>query len=140
VSQPYPRRRSHPGHPLPAVGDDPLLATARSPTDTDSGAPSMSVTQENGAITAEADDLTTFDLEALTANERVVVAIIARLRADGDAASLRAWAREGGEALERVREALEVLGELDPPLLIALALDGLVCAQTDDGSDMRQSR
>jgi hypothetical protein len=95
------------------------------------------VTQENGA---SVDHLTAFDLEALTADERVIVGIVAQLRADGDAAPLRAWAREGGEALERVREALKVLGEFDPQSLVALALDGLVCAHIDDRSAVRQSR
>jgi hypothetical protein len=102
-------------------------------------APPVSVTQENQAITASVDHLTAPDLEALTADECVIVGIVAQLR-NGDAAPLRAWAREGGEALERVREALKVLGELDPPLLVALALDGLVCAHVDDHSAVRQSR
>jgi hypothetical protein len=48
---------------------------------------------ENGEITASVDDLLAFDLEALTADEFMIVGIVAQLRADGDAAVLRAWAR-----------------------------------------------
>jgi hypothetical protein len=103
-------------------------------------APPVSVTQENGAITASVDQLTASDLEALTADECVIVGIVAQLRANGDAAPLRAWAREGGEALERVRDALKVLSEFDPQFLVALAVDGLVCAHIDDRSAVRQNR
>jgi hypothetical protein len=89
----------------------------------------VTVIQENGASAAT---LTAFDLESLTADECAIVGIVAQLQTTGDAAPLRDWAREGGEALERVREALRVLGELDPQLLVAVALDGLLRVDGDD--------
>ena len=61
----------------------------------------------------------------------------AALRADVDAASITALVRDKDEGLEYVREALEVLGELDPQLLVRVALDALVCAH---GGGVDQSR
>jgi beta-phosphoglucomutase-like phosphatase (HAD superfamily) len=81
----------------------------------------------DGEPAPDLDHLTAHDLGALSAEEYVIVAIVAQLTA-GDAAPVRAWAREGGAALERVREALHVLGELDRQLLVNLALDGLLGA------------
>jgi hypothetical protein len=72
------------------------------------------------------------DLRQLTAHERAIVGVVAQLRANDEAAPVAALVRDGGEALERVREALEVLGELDPQLLVQVALDALVYARVDN--------
>ncbi len=92
----------------------------------------MSSFEEHGLIMANVDHASASDLDPLTAHERAIVGVVSELRADVDAASITALVREGGEALECVREALEVLGELDPQLLVAVALDALVCAHVDD--------
>ncbi len=68
------------------------------------------------------------DLEQLTPHERAIVGVVAQLRDHAEAAPLAALVRDGGEARERVREALEVLGELDPQLLVRVALEALVRA------------
>jgi hypothetical protein len=81
----------------------------------------VSVDSESGA-----------DLEQLTAHERAIMAVVAQLRANDDAAPVAALVRAGGQALERVREALEVLGEFDPQLLVQVALDALVSAHVDE--------
>lgn len=59
---------------------------------------------DGGAVTApvnagpepalDLEHLTAYDLGALSADECAIVGIVARLQADGDAAPLRAWARE----------------------------------------------
>jgi hypothetical protein len=97
---------------------------------------STTVPEENGM---SVDQPTAFDLEALTEDESAIVGIVAQLRASGEVALLRTWAREGGEALDRVREALSVLGELDPRLLVEVALDGLIRAQFEDRSAVPRS-
>jgi hypothetical protein len=86
----------------------------------------VTVIQASQANGASAGAPATLDLEPLTADERAIVGVLAQMRATGNSAPLRDWAREGGEALERVREALRVLGELDLQLLVAVALDGLL--------------
>ena len=70
-------------------------------------------------------------LEELTAHERLIVAIVAELRANDETEPLVRLVRDGGDALERAREALEVLGELDSRRLVQLALDALVGAHVD---------
>jgi hypothetical protein len=105
--------------------------------------------RDSGAVTApvtvgrepapELDHLTAYDPGALSAEEYVIVGIVAQLAA-GDAAPVRAWAREGGAALERVREALHVLGELDRQLLVNVALDGLLGGDASGQPALGQSR
>jgi hypothetical protein len=92
----------------------------------------MSSLDDHGLIMTSVDHASASDLDPLTAHERAIVGVVAELRADVDASSVTALVREGGEALECVREALEVLGELDPQLLVGVALDALVCAHVDD--------
>jgi hypothetical protein len=67
------------------------------------------------------------------------VGVVAQLRGSDDAAPITALVRGGGDALEFVREALDVLGELDPHLLVRVALDALVCAHVDDRGATRRS-
>jgi hypothetical protein len=100
----------------------------------------MSILEERGLIMASVDHASASDLEPLTAHERAIVGVAAELRANVDAASITALVRGGSEALECVREALEVLGELDPQLLVGVALHALVCAHVDDPGAARQSR
>jgi|GEM_PF-6697214 len=97
----------------------------------------MSVIEEHGMILASVDAASSFELGALSAHERQVVGVVTQLRANVDPASITAMVRDGGGALECVREALEVLGELDPELLVRVALDALVCAHVDDRAAAR---
>jgi hypothetical protein len=90
----------------------------------------MSILEEHGLIMASVDEVSASDREPLTAHERAIVGIVADLRANVDAASITALVRDEGEGLEYVREALEVLGELDPQLLVRVALDALVCVHS----------
>jgi hypothetical protein len=100
----------------------------------------VSVSEEHGLIMASVDHLPGSEVEPLTAHERVIVNVVAQLRVDGETAPLTAWVRAGGEALECVREALEVLGELDPQLLVQVALDALVSAPVHAAPEARLSR
>jgi hypothetical protein len=86
---------------------------------------------------ASVDHVSTSELEPLTAHEREIVGIAVQLRASVDAAPIPALVRDGGQALEFVREALEVLGELDPQLLVLVALDALVGAHSSDRGAVR---
>jgi hypothetical protein len=99
----------------------------------------MSFLEEHEPIMASVDHASASDLEPLTAHERAIVGVVAELRANSHAASITALMRDGDEALESVREALEVLGELDPQLLVRVALDALVCAHVDDRGAARRS-
>jgi hypothetical protein len=89
------------------------------------------VSQESRPTVASVDSEFGSGLEQLTAHERAIMGVVAQLRASDAAASVAALVRDGGEALERVREALEVLGEFDPQLLVQVALDALACAHVD---------
>ncbi len=100
----------------------------------------MSILEEHGVVMASVDQASVPNLEPLTAHERDIVGVVAELRANVDAASITALVRDGGEARECVREALELLGELDPQLLVRVALDALVCAHGDGRGAARQSR
>jgi hypothetical protein len=92
----------------------------------------VSVSEESSPIMVSVDRESGSDLEQLTAHERLIVGVVAELRANDETAPLAALVRDGGEALEHAREALEVLGELDPRLLVQVALDALVRAHVDD--------
>ncbi len=81
---------------------------------------------------ASVDHVPWSELEALTAHERTIVGVVAQLRANSRAAALTTLVRGGDKTLECVREALEVLGELDPQLLVQVALDALVSVHVDD--------
>jgi hypothetical protein len=91
----------------------------------------MSILEEHGLIMATVDQVSASNLEPLSAYERAIVGVVAELRDNVDAASITALVRDGGEALGYVREALEVLGELDPQLLVRVAIDALVSAHVD---------
>ena len=75
-----------------------------------------------------------------TAQERATMALVARLHADGDTASLIALLHDGHEGPERVRDALILLAELDPELMVQVALDALIQAHLDDPAGAPQTR
>jgi hypothetical protein len=99
----------------------------------------MTILEEHGLIMASVDRVSASDLEPLTAHERAIAGVVAELRDNVDAGSITALVRHGGEALGYVREALEVLGELDPQLLVRVALDALVSAHLDPRGVVDQS-
>jgi hypothetical protein len=67
-----------------------------------------------------------------TDDENEVASLVRRLRADGDTAPLIALLHSGREGPGRVRDALTVLAELDPELIVEVALDALLLAHVDD--------
>ena len=71
------------------------------------------------------------ELEQLAAHERMIVDLVAQLHDDGESAPLTALVHRGQEGLAHAREALEVLGELDPQLLVQVALDALICVHLE---------
>ncbi|HEX7297646.1 MAG TPA: hypothetical protein VF257_01485 [Solirubrobacteraceae bacterium] len=81
-----------------------------------------------------------FPDESLTARERATLTLVTQLRADGDTASLIASLREDHDGPERVRDVLALLAELDPELIVQVALDALIQAHADDPLGARQTR
>ena len=119
--------------PLPGEtpGSEPLAAQRRLTRHRHVPAPPVSALEEHGLIMASPDHGSWPELEQLTAHERTIVDVVAQLRANGESAPLTAFVQGGHEGLEHVREALEVLGELDPQLLVQVALDALICVHLD---------
>jgi uncharacterized protein YbcI len=94
-------------------------------------APPVSAREAHGTIMASLDHVSRPELEQLTAHERTIVDVVAQLLANGESAPLTALLHGGHDGLERVRGALDVLGELDRQLLVQVALDALICAHLD---------
>ena len=67
-----------------------------------------------------------------TADEQEVFSLARRVRADGDTAPLIACLRGGRDGAERVRDVLMILAELDPELIVQVAVDALLRAYADD--------
>lgn len=72
--------------------------------------------------------------------EREALALAHQLVADGDTGPLITSLREGRDGPERVRSALVFLGELDPDLIVQVALDALIQAHVSKPSTARQTR
>jgi hypothetical protein len=89
-------------------------------------APPASACVEHGPM-ASPDHASGPEPEQLAAHERMIVGVVAQLHDDGESAPLTALVHGGQEGLTHAREALEVLGELDPQLLVQVALDALIC-------------
>jgi len=94
-------------------------------------APPVSACVEHGPIMASLDHVSGPELEQLAAHERMIVDLVAQLHDDGESAPLTALVHRGQEGLAHAREALEVLGELDPQLLVQVALDALICVHLE---------
>lgn len=75
-----------------------------------------------------------------TADEEQTLSLVRRLRADADIEPLVASLRDGHQGPERVRDALILLAELDPNLIVQVALDALIQAHLNDPSGARQTR
>lgn len=74
------------------------------------------------------------------AHEDEVLALVQRLRADGDTAPLITVLQDGPEGPERVRDALAILADLDPELIVQVALDALVLAHGAQDQTDHQTR
>jgi hypothetical protein len=75
-----------------------------------------------------------------TAEEREALALARRLIASADTGPLIASLRAGDGGPERARDALALLAELDPDLIVQVALDALIQAHLSDPAAARQSR
>jgi hypothetical protein len=74
------------------------------------------------------------------AHEDEVLSLVRELRADADTTPLIALLQSGRDGPERVRDALIVLAELDPELIVQIALDALLGAHVDDDRTTHQTR
>jgi hypothetical protein len=76
-----------------------------------------------------------------TAEEHAaILRLVAQLRADGDTTPLVALLKAGREGPERARDALTILAELDPELIVQVVLDALIQAHVDDHVAAPQTR
>ena len=66
------------------------------------------------------------DSDQPTDQERETLALVTRLRGEGDVAALVALLQGGERGRERARDALTVLAELDPEVIVQVALDALI--------------
>jgi hypothetical protein len=78
--------------------------------------------------------------EQPTAAEREALALARRLVADGDTGPLITSLRDGRDGPERVRNALTFIAELDPDLIVQVALAALIQAHGDDPAAARRTR
>jgi hypothetical protein len=78
--------------------------------------------------------------EELTPEEQETFALAERVRKDGDTAPLVAVLRGADGGPERARDALALLAELDPSLLVQVALDALIEEYFDDPAAAEQTR
>jgi hypothetical protein len=74
------------------------------------------------------------------ANEDEVLALVRKLRADGDTTPVIALLKDGPDGPERVRDALTILAEIDPELIVQVVLDALLRAHLDDDGAAHQPR
>ena len=72
--------------------------------------------------------------------ELVTVELASQLRASGNLHPLIARLREGEIGPEHARDALRLLVELDPDLLVQITLDGLISAYLEDPGLAHQPR
>ena len=73
-------------------------------------------------------------------SEQEVLSLVRRLLADGDTAPLIALLQDGRAGPERVRDALIIIADLDPELIVQVALDALLRAHVDDHRADHQTR
>jgi len=78
--------------------------------------------------------------EEATPEERETAELVKALRETGNLRPLVAVLRDGDGGGERARDALELLGELDPELLVQIALDTLIDDYVDDPALAQQTR
>ncbi len=78
--------------------------------------------------------------EELPPEEREIVQLVRHVRDNGDTRPLVALLKGEDGGPERARTALHLLGELDPELLVQVALDALIDANFDDPSTAEQTR
>jgi hypothetical protein len=72
--------------------------------------------------------------------EREALSLARGLAADVDAGPLITSLADGHDGPERVRDALTLLAELDPDLIVQVALDALIQAHLHDPATARQTR
>jgi hypothetical protein len=76
----------------------------------------------------------------LVEEEQAAADLAAQLRDSGNLHPLIARLRTGDVGPERARDALRILAELDPDLLVQITLDGLIDAYLDDPGLAHQPR
>lgn len=76
----------------------------------------------------------------LSAQERATVELASQLRGSGNLHPLIARLRDGEIGPERARDALRVLADLDPDLLVQITLDSLISEYLDDPGLAHQPR
>lgn len=91
-----------------------------------------------GCVRVDARSVTADDQP--TAEERAALTLARQLVADADIGPLIAALRDGDGGPERVRDALTLLAELDPDVIVQVALDALVQAHLNDPAAAHQTR
>ena len=69
-----------------------------------------------------------------TADEEQTLSLVRQQRAEVDTAALITSLQDGRRGPERVRDALTLLAELDPDLIVQIALDALIQAHINDAA------
>jgi hypothetical protein len=69
-----------------------------------------------------------------TADEEQTLSLVRQQRAEVDTAALITSLQDGRQGPERVRDALTLLAELDPDLIVQIALDALIQAHINDAA------
>ncbi|HEX7298530.1 MAG TPA: hypothetical protein VF257_05960 [Solirubrobacteraceae bacterium] len=80
------------------------------------------------------------DSDGFESREKEILSLVARLRADADISALLALLRTDEDGPERVRDALAVLAELDPELIVQVALDALIAGHLGAPATAEQTR
>ena len=76
----------------------------------------------------------------LSPEEQATLELVTELAASGNLHPLIARLREGDIGPESARDALRVLAELDPDLLVQITLDGLITTYLEDPGLAHQPR
>jgi hypothetical protein len=79
-------------------------------------------------------------VDDLSAEERTTIELAGQLRDSGNLHPLIARLRDGEIGPERARDALRVVADLDPDLLVQIALDALISVYLADPGLAHQPR
>ncbi len=79
-------------------------------------------------------------VEDLSPEEQTTIELASELRDSGNLHPLIARLRDGVVGPERARDALRILAELDPDLLVQITLDGLITEYLADPGLAHQPR
>ena len=78
--------------------------------------------------------------DELTPEERTTAELVDRLRESGNVLPMLELLHSGEGGPELVRDALSLLGELDPPLLVQVTLDAIISAHVAGDGHALQTR